>query len=266
MLTGCPPDRMNPTPRAMPYMPNVPMNGGTRSRAISTPLTSPAGSPASSAAPKPTSTARPSGASGPSRCIASAAPTELRPMTKPVERSMPPEMMTNVCPRAMSIMIATLAVMAWKLNRSRKPLPVAEKNTSRTARNSQAQNRPTMSSSRLPGVTSSADSDTSATGTTTSLATLLALSVTSSPEWLLALVDRRLRVRRIHVGAVDDHVPRRHALLDLAGVATDGLHRIVDAGHAHISRLLSNKQVDGAIAQIGNSLLRRIEVGNSDRP
>jgi hypothetical protein len=63
-------------------------------------------------------------------------------MMKPVDRSMPPEMITKVWPRAMISMIATLALNAWKLKRSKNPLPVREKNTTRASRKNHAQNCP----------------------------------------------------------------------------------------------------------------------------
>src|SRR5205807_2263286 len=46
---------------------------------------------------------------------------------------------------------------------------------------------------------------------------------------LLALVDRRLRLRRVHVVAVDHHVARWHALLDSGRITTHRHHGIVDA-------------------------------------
>jgi len=50
-----------------------------------------------------------------------------RPITYPVERSTPPEMMTKVCPRAMSMIKAISVPMLWKLKRSKKPGPAMEK-------------------------------------------------------------------------------------------------------------------------------------------
>jgi len=61
---------------------------------------------------------------------------------------MPPVMMTKVWPRAMISRIAMLAPMPWKLNRSKKPCPVIEKNTTRPSRKSHAQNRLRVRSAR----------------------------------------------------------------------------------------------------------------------
>ena len=70
------------------------MNGGTRSREISRPLTNP-GMPATStdtSSPSKTAIGRP--ISGPAQLITWAATTAASPMMNPIDRSIPPEMMT----------------------------------------------------------------------------------------------------------------------------------------------------------------------------
>ena len=95
------------------------MNGGTRSRAISSPLTSPGIADAAAATTSPTS--RPgTGPSAPlARLTVCESTTAANPMVKPTERSMPPEMMTKVWPIASS----NGAVANTAIERMLKTLP-----------------------------------------------------------------------------------------------------------------------------------------------
>ena len=81
------------TPRAMPSMPSVAMNGTTRSPVMSTPFASPTSPPASTAAAAAAGT-------GQSAPIPSAATTPLNAMVAPTDRSMPPLTMIIVIPIA----------------------------------------------------------------------------------------------------------------------------------------------------------------------
>jgi hypothetical protein len=96
-------------------MPSVPMNGGTRSRETSVPLMSPAASAADSAAASPATSAS-AGSVGVSCCIARAITTDDSPITNPTERSIPPAMMTKVCPSPSSSGSAADCAMLWRLN------------------------------------------------------------------------------------------------------------------------------------------------------
>ena len=99
-LTTLPPEMMSATPRATNETPRVTMNEGTPEL----------GDDGAAVAPKiagPTKRGREAGGHGDHwaapasnrASMTSAETTELRPMTQPTDRSMPPEMITNVWPR-----------------------------------------------------------------------------------------------------------------------------------------------------------------------
>ena len=79
------------------------MNGGTRSRATSKPLTTPGTQATSDPGEKAAAARRAAGPRGATpQLIACAATTAASPMMKPSDRSMPPEMITKVWPMASS--------------------------------------------------------------------------------------------------------------------------------------------------------------------
>ncbi len=89
---------MEPTPWDIIIVPSVAMNGGSRSLATSRPLARP------NVAPTATVSSSAS-ASGHWCCLNTNAPSSAEHiMTVPIERSMPPVMMTNVTPKAMKPM------------------------------------------------------------------------------------------------------------------------------------------------------------------
>ena len=102
LLTGTvvPPASRNAAPRATPNMPSVPMKGGTLRRETSRPLMMPGTQATRTPQMKPTSTPPASPSAGVTALIVCAATTAARPMMKPSDRSMPPEMMTKVWPVA----------------------------------------------------------------------------------------------------------------------------------------------------------------------
>ena len=105
LLTGTvvPPASRKATPRATPYMPSVPMKGGTRRREISMPLMTPGNQADQHRRREAREHRRRKGpAPGVTALMVWAATTAARPMMKPTDRSMPPEMMTKVWPSASS--------------------------------------------------------------------------------------------------------------------------------------------------------------------
>jgi hypothetical protein len=125
-------------------MPSVPMNGGTFRKATSIPLTMPGIAATATATSAPNSTASPSPMSGVAQLITCAATTAASPMMNPIDRSIPPEMMTNVCPVASNSGATAKTAMDWMLNglnRNVPPKAIRDQISNpriRKARNSQA--------------------------------------------------------------------------------------------------------------------------------
>ena len=90
---GRPSASMSAAPRATLIIPRVAMKGGSRPTVISRPLIRPHASPIASAIAIPTGAGRPLSS-------ASARPIPAKASTDPTDRSMPPEMITNVIPMA----------------------------------------------------------------------------------------------------------------------------------------------------------------------
>ena len=111
-LTVCCPAIHLATPRAMPSVPSVAMNGITRSLVMNRPLMTPTTPPATT----PSSTAR-SGLT-PSR-IAIAVTTPVSAITDPTDRSMPPLTMIIVMPMAPSATMTVCATTMRKLRTER---------------------------------------------------------------------------------------------------------------------------------------------------
>ncbi len=78
------------------------MKGGTRRRATSTPLIHPGTMVAPSAMTTPATSPMPGPAAAPTLFATWAEMTAAKPMVKPTDRSMPPEIMTSVWPRPSS--------------------------------------------------------------------------------------------------------------------------------------------------------------------
>ena len=93
------------------------MKGGTRRRAISSPLMYPGMMAATKATATPASSPMPGPAEAPTTLAIFAAMTAARPMVKPTERSMPPEMMTSVWPRPSSTGATAKTAMERMLKR-----------------------------------------------------------------------------------------------------------------------------------------------------
>ena len=110
----------NATPLATPYIPSVPMKGGTRRSAISNPLIT----PGTTAIPKPAKTESsrlrtglPNWAPQLKTC---AVTTAERPIVNPTDKSIPPEIMTKVWPRPSNSGVTVKTAMDLTLNGFRK--------------------------------------------------------------------------------------------------------------------------------------------------
>ena len=95
-------------------MPSVAMKGGTFILAMTKPLTRPQAPPAS----RPTTT--PSGTGSPRSTMNTPVMTAEKVSTVPIERSMPPVMMTKVTPNASTPLTAVDRRMATMLSSLRK--------------------------------------------------------------------------------------------------------------------------------------------------
>src|SRR3984893_1662974 len=108
------------TPRVTPYIPSVPMNGGTRRSAISSPLIN----PGITAMVNPAKTARIRLTSGLLKVIPQlktwAVTTADRPIVNPTDKSIPPEIMTKVWPRANNSGVTVKTAMDFTLNGLKK--------------------------------------------------------------------------------------------------------------------------------------------------
>ena len=90
-----------PVPRATPYIPKVPIKGGTFNLEIKVPLMKPGINITKQVTPNPIKTAiYPS--SGANDFITVAKITEARPIANATDKSIPPEIITNVCPMPIS--------------------------------------------------------------------------------------------------------------------------------------------------------------------
>src|ERR671916_248155 len=118
------------TPRAMPSMPSVAMNGGRLTAATSRPLMTPHRTPTPSPARMATGIPAP-------RTSSSAAIAPARPSTEPTDRSMPAVRMTSSWPTAMIPKIATCRARLDRLlpvRNSSEAIVIAPNSTSRTIR------------------------------------------------------------------------------------------------------------------------------------
>ena len=151
----------NATPLATPYIPSVPMNGGTLRSAISNPLIT----PGTTEIAKPAKTARPRLQNGllPNWVPQSESMrgyTAERPIVNPTDKSIPPEMITNVCPRPSKSGVTVNTVMDWTLNGLSKNVLLyttcaqISKVIKRIPRKSHARNAARKSSQRICFVTS----------------------------------------------------------------------------------------------------------------
>src|ERR671912_29107 len=107
-LSGTPPEITRASPRAALSMARVAINGGRLPKVISSPLIRPAEAPA------PTPSARARGSGRLATAVAQPKTIPASPSTLPTERSMPPETITKVWPRAM---MATTAIWVPTLKR-----------------------------------------------------------------------------------------------------------------------------------------------------
>jgi len=106
----------------------VTINGGTRSLATITPLTS----PANKATPRPVPNPNTIAISGATPAlyesrIVLAETTDDSPMIQPTDRSMPPAMITNVWPRPINTMDTMFTRMFCEFRMVKKPVPCQEK-------------------------------------------------------------------------------------------------------------------------------------------
>jgi len=112
------------------------MKGGTRNRVITRPFTSPGSRDRTSAPAAPSAMTAPAGSPAAARsCMSFAAVTEASPATKPMERSIPPVMMTSVSAAARRSGSVWRWTTCWKFPIERKFLPVKLKVTSKRSRN-----------------------------------------------------------------------------------------------------------------------------------
>ena len=95
--TVTPSATINPSPRATPYIPRVPMNGGICRPAISQPLIIPGTITINIVAITPIERAK-SGSCPPRLEVIVANTTAANPIANPMDRSIPPAMITNVTP------------------------------------------------------------------------------------------------------------------------------------------------------------------------
>src|SRR5271165_7068686 len=145
----------NAAPLATPYIPNVPMKGGTRRSAISNPLIT----PGTTAIPKPAKTARTKLRIGLPNWVPQlktcAVTTAERPIVNPTDKSIPPEMMTKVWPRPRSSGVTVNTAMDLTLNGFRKNVALysacaqISKVIKRIPRKSHARNAARKSSQRI---------------------------------------------------------------------------------------------------------------------
>src|SRR5579872_2812412 len=102
------------SPLATLSMPSVAMNGGSLSRAMTKPLTMPAAAPVASPATIP------SGIGSCQLVMTTPAITADSDITVPIDRSMPPAMITNVTPRASTPLTAVASRIPTMLSNARK--------------------------------------------------------------------------------------------------------------------------------------------------
>ena len=106
----------NATPLATPYIPSVPMKGGTRRSAMSNPLIT----PGTTAIPRPANTANTRLRTGLPNWVLQlktwAVTTAERPMVNPTDKSIPPEMITKVWPRPSKSGVTVKTAMDLTLN------------------------------------------------------------------------------------------------------------------------------------------------------
>ena len=120
-------------------MPSVTMNDGMRKRAIRMPLASPARAPVSMPAAMPTGIGRPM------FVMTTPVMTADRVMTVPIERSIPPVMITNVTPRARMPLTEVASRIPTALSNVRKFDDSSENTTIRTSSAPNASRRWTAS-------------------------------------------------------------------------------------------------------------------------
>ena len=77
--------------------------------------------------------------------------TDDRPITQPTDRSMPPEMMTNVWPSPRSTTGTMVSRMLWELRRDRKLMTPSEVTLTLTVKNRISPMRKTHAQTRLTG-------------------------------------------------------------------------------------------------------------------
>ena len=128
-----PPVMTSARPRAIPRVPSVTMSGGTFARATRNPLSSPQASPQPMATRAPMM-AEPQPWPPPMLAITLSATTPLKTSTLPIDRSMPPVMITKVIPTARTARMAVFCTIPRMLNTVRKALGLRiEKMTTITA-------------------------------------------------------------------------------------------------------------------------------------
>ena len=116
-----PPVITSARPRAMPRVPSVTISGGTFALATRNPLSSPQANPQPMATRAPMR-ALPQPWPPPMAAIALSATTPLKIRTLPIERSMPPVMMTKVIPTARTVRMAVFWTIPRMLKTVRKAL------------------------------------------------------------------------------------------------------------------------------------------------
>src|ERR1700722_2156519 len=150
----------NATPLVTPYIPRVPIKGGTRRSAISNPLIT----PGTTEIPKPAKTASTRLRNGFPNWVPQlktwAVTTAERPMVNPTDKSIPPEMMTKVWPRPSKSGVTVKTAMDLTLKGLKKNVlsystcAQISKVIKRIPRKSQARNAAKKSSQRIFFVTS----------------------------------------------------------------------------------------------------------------
>ena len=116
-----PPVMTSARPRAIPRVPSVTMSGGTLARATRNPLISPQPSPQAMATRAPTMAALQPWPP-PMWAITLSATTPLKTRTLPIDRSMPPVMITKVMPTPSTARMAVFCTIPRMLNTLRKAL------------------------------------------------------------------------------------------------------------------------------------------------
>src|SRR6185295_9066125 len=110
---GRPEVKTRAAPRAMLIMPRVAMNAGRRPFVMRRPFTSPL-------APPTPSPARMAAGTGQPPCSAQASTTPESASSEPTDRSIPPERITNVIPRAMTALMLVCSITLSRFETERK--------------------------------------------------------------------------------------------------------------------------------------------------